>query len=104
MLAGISAEFREALPARIAAIDALWDQFTQGDNPRSAMDELIRALHAVAGSAETFGFGAVGQAAARVESRLQACHDAGQALDVASTAEIKSLLMMLRHAAAETAA
>ena len=99
MLAAVSAEYRTELPDRIARIDALWELIIRGVHSSQQMDELIRALHKIAGSAETFGLTAVGQAAAAVESRLEPYRDVQQRPDAECQAEITQLLERLRHAA-----
>lgn len=99
MLAAVSAEYRAELPARIAGIDTLWGQIMRGENVAPAMDDLIRALHKIAGSAETFGLTAVGQTAAAAESRLEPYRDVQQKPDAGLEAEITQLLNRLRHAA-----
>lgn len=99
LMAAVSAEFRAVLPARIAAIDALWAQAVRGDAVAQALPELLRAVHALAGSAETFGCAAVGEAAAAAESALEPHRDAGRVPQDAQ-AEIGRRLDALREAAA----
>lgn len=99
MLAAVSAEYRAGLPERLAGIEALWGHILRGADFAQAMPDLIRALHSIAGSAETFGLTAVGEAAAAAESRLEAYRDMRQMPDAASRAEIARLLETLRLAA-----
>lgn len=99
MLAAVSAEYRAGLPARLAAIDELWGCIMRGGDAAQAMPDLIRALHSIAGSAETFGLTAVGQAAAAAEARLELYRDIQQKSDAASQVEIMRLLETLRLAA-----
>lgn len=98
LMAAVSAEFRAVLPARIATIDALWGQVVRGDAVAEALPELIRAVHALAGSAETFGCAAVGEAAALAESALEPHRDAGLVPEHAR-AQIRRRLDALRGAA-----
>jgi chemotaxis protein histidine kinase CheA len=98
MLAAVSAEYRAGLPARLAGIDALWGQVMRGADAAQVMNDLILALHSIAGSAETFGLTAVGRAAAAAESRLEPYRDARQTPDAASCAEVTRLLEALRLA------
>jgi HPt (histidine-containing phosphotransfer) domain-containing protein len=100
MMAEVSAEFRAYLPARISGIDALWVQITHGEHSPQRMADLILAVHKIAGSAETFGLAAVGQAAAAAEARLELLRDAPLPPDVAAQVEITPLLDTLRHVAA----
>lgn len=99
LMAAVSADFRSVLPARIAAVDALWERIIRGENAVKGMRELIRAVHALAGSAETFGCTEVGQAAAAAESALEP-HCDGAVLREADLAEIGRRLDALRIAVA----
>jgi HPt (histidine-containing phosphotransfer) domain-containing protein len=99
MLAAVSAEFRAGLAVRLADIDQLWGQIIGGDCSSQPMADLIRAVHRIAGSAETFGLTAVGQAAAALESRLESYRDMQQRPDAECRAEIARLLEVLRRAA-----
>jgi HPt (histidine-containing phosphotransfer) domain-containing protein len=99
MLAAVSAEFRASLPARLAGMDELWGCIAGGGHTAQQMDDLIRVVHKIAGSAETFGLTAVGRAAAAAESRLETYRGSQQMPDAASRAEITRLLEALRHAA-----
>lgn len=99
MLAAVSAEYRAGLPARIAGIDELWGRIMRGVDTAQAMNDLIRALHSIAGSAETFGLTAVGEAAAAAESRLEPYRDVQQMPDAVLRAEVTRLLESLHHVA-----
>lgn len=98
LMDAVSADFRAVLPARIATVDALWDQVLRGENAVQGMQELIRAVHALAGSAETFGCASVGRAAAAAESVLEPHRDGGMPAE-AARAEIACRLKALRQAA-----
>lgn len=99
MLAAASAEFRAGLPVRIAAIDTLWHQIRSGENAAQGMQDMIRAVHALAGSAGTFGCAAVGDAAVAAETVLEPHRDTGLPPE-AARAEIALRLDALRQAAA----
>lgn len=98
MLAVVSAEYRAGLPARIAGIEELWDQVMRGGGAAQTMNDLILALHSIAGSAETFGLTAVGRVAAAAESCLEPYRDVQPMPDV-TRAEVTRLLETLRLAA-----
>lgn len=70
MLAAANAEFRASLPARIAAIEALWAQVAGGSGTAAQMEELILLVHKIAGSAGTFGEAETGELAAEIEAKL----------------------------------
>jgi HPt (histidine-containing phosphotransfer) domain-containing protein len=97
MLAAVSAEFRAGLPARLAGVDALWAQVRCGGGALPALDELVRALHAIAGSAGIFGEAALGQAAAAAEAVLEAYREDRRLPDAAAQTEISRLLASLHR-------
>ena len=66
----LKTEFRRALPERIARIDGLWDGFQAAVPTSQHVRELKRALHILAGSASTFGYPGVGEAARVAERAL----------------------------------
>ncbi|MBX3650831.1 MAG: Hpt domain-containing protein [Burkholderiales bacterium] len=99
MLAAVSAEFRAGMPARLATIDALWGRILRGDETSTALDELVRALHVIAGSAGTFGAEAFGRAAAAAEAALDPYRDSRQLPNAAAQAEIAQLLEALHQSA-----
>lgn len=98
MLAALSAEFRGELPERLAAINTLWDSVVAGRHDAAQMDELIRAVHKIAGSAGTFGLAALGDAAAAMEARLEPYRGTAQRLDDVVREDITGLLNQLRQA------
>lgn len=98
LMAAVNAEFRAVLPARIAAIEALWEQVARDENTAQGMQELFRAVHALAGSAGTFGCAAVGKAAAAAEAALEPHRDTGSPPEAAQ-AEIAQRLDALRRVA-----
>ena len=80
----LAAEYREALPARLAGIDAVWSELRDGSRRPERLAALQRELHSIAGSARTFGVAGVSEAAAAAEAHLEpflpdgALPDAGQ--------------------------
>jgi len=66
----LKTEFRRALPERIARIEGLWTGFQAAVPTSQHVRELKRALHMLAGSASTFGFPGVGEAARVAERAL----------------------------------
>ncbi|MDI1272907.1 Hpt domain-containing protein [Polaromonas sp.] len=71
------ADYRRALPEKIAHIRSLWNAVASGDEtaPRA---ELERLVHTLAGTAGTLGFHAVGAAAKALELLLEQASSAGQ--------------------------
>ena len=89
MLAEMRGEYARTLPDRMTMIESLWREVSAGA-PRG--EELLRAVHSIAGGAATFGMPEVGQAAEVLEAALRS------ALDSARTGE--ALARLLRVAAA----
>jgi HPt (histidine-containing phosphotransfer) domain-containing protein len=85
----LHAEYRSALPAKVARIDALWRE--------RRMTELHRALHTLAGSAGSFGLREVSEAAREAETYLDAC---GRAPDTGQQAGLQQLLEAIYSRAA----
>ena len=77
------AEYRRDLPRTLARIESL----LAGEN----LAELTRAVHTLAGSAGTYGFPRVSQAAAAAEAHL----DGGLPLDAGRRAELERLVARL---------
>ncbi|MGZ8209799.1 MAG: Hpt domain-containing protein [Burkholderiales bacterium] len=99
-LDSLNAEFKASLPERIALIEQQWARLSERllraramkaaprrrgralraeERPETTQNEtatlereLYRALHSLAGSAQVFGFGALGEAARRAELALGA--------------------------------
>jgi HPt (histidine-containing phosphotransfer) domain-containing protein len=63
----IRREYARGLPARMSLIESLWHRAAAGAPPD---DELLRAVHSLAGSAGTFGMPALGAAAHDLETAL----------------------------------
>lgn len=74
-LAGLErqrAEYRLALPGRIAELESRWGGIERGRATPGDLEELLRAAHSLAGSAGTFGLAAVGRGARALEEDLRA--------------------------------
>jgi HPt (histidine-containing phosphotransfer) domain-containing protein len=88
VIAGLRAQFRLRLKvdgdAMRDALRALAAE-TSVDARRAALKQLLGAAHRLSGSAASFGFAAIGDAAAPVEEALRAALDAGGALAVPAT-------------------
>src|SRR4029453_3416189 len=66
----LKTDFKRALPERIARIEGLWSGFQSIEPTSQHVRELKRAFHMLAGSASTFGFADVGEAARVAERAL----------------------------------
>jgi len=67
-LAELNRQYAEALPGRLALVDAAWTAVRGGD--RAALEDLLREAHYLAGSGSTFGQPAVSEAAGALELYL----------------------------------
>ena len=72
MLAELRGDYARVLPGRMSHIESLWREFSASG---SRGDELIRAVHSIAGGAATFGMPEVGEAAEELEVALRAGED-----------------------------
>lgn len=86
----LKVEFKRALPERIARIENLWSGMQAAVPTSQHLRELKRALHMLAGSAPTFGFSDVGEAARLAE----------RALNTYGSADTKGLLTTVQQSIA----
>ena len=70
-LAALAEDFAARLPARMADIDAAWQQAEEARWHAGALDSLYRLCHSLAGAGGTFGFIAVGEAARELTEWLR---------------------------------
>ena len=94
-LAQLNAEYRAALPGKLADIDALWVRHADA----AALTDLHRQLHTLAGSAKVFGIAAVSSAAREAENALSVPVHRGTPPDAAERLRVDGLLEALRQAA-----
>lgn len=95
----LNAEYRRALPGKLARIDALWSEMTGEPARADRLAVMQRELHSIAGSARTFGIAGVSEAAAAAESFLEPCVRRGKLPAAAGRVEFERLLDSLRKAA-----
>jgi HPt (histidine-containing phosphotransfer) domain-containing protein len=81
------ADYRRALPEKLAQLEALW-QALDPDVAPPALDELTRLAHTLAGTAGTLGFREVGLAAKSLETLLVGAGGSGAALTSVQRSEI----------------
>jgi HPt (histidine-containing phosphotransfer) domain-containing protein len=99
-LQALSAEYRSALPERLAQIECLWRELAGGILHPARMADLQRELHTLAGSAKTFGVAEIGEAAAAAESFIEPFCAQAALPDSAGRAEFTRLLDALKQCAA----
>lgn len=71
------ADYRRALPEKVAHIRSLWNAVASGDETAPRAD-LERLVHTLAGTAGTLGFHAVGATAKTLELLLEQAASAAQ--------------------------
>jgi HPt (histidine-containing phosphotransfer) domain-containing protein len=102
VLRQLRTEYLQSLPARLARIASLADELEQPLRAGAARHELERCDHAIAGTAGTFGFTALGDAASALE--LEAEAGAGPALHSRVDALCRELETLVAATPAETQA
>ena len=90
------ADYRAALPQRLAHIELLWCQVLSGDSASQALTTLERCAHSLAGSGATFGFASVGNAAYELELAVTALLGTACALTAGAQSEINLAIELLR--------
>lgn len=95
------AEYRAALPARLASLSSLWAEVQGGTATPATLTELERQSHGLAGSAATFGLTALGLAARSVELGIEAGVTKGLPLDSATFHAVDRAMTSLLASARE---
>lgn len=70
-LARLRADYLRALPAELAALNALAARLDGGENDRPYLEELYYRLHKLAGSGGTFGLATMSDEASILEQQLK---------------------------------
>lgn len=70
VIASMRADYAAKLPGKLDGIERLWREIAEGRASVTAMEELVRATHTLAGSGMVFGLPEVGAAARAVELYL----------------------------------
>lgn len=91
--------FAARLPARLAEVDAAWEEARAAAFEPAALFRFLRLVHSLAGAGTTFGFPAVTAVAKRMERLLQPLVRAQAAPSAAGAEELAGLLAELRRAA-----
>ncbi|MBG6070392.1 Hpt domain-containing protein [Polaromonas sp. CG_23.6] len=91
------ADYRAALPQRLAQIELLWHQVLNGDSAVEALTTLERCAHSLAGSGATFGFAGVGNAARDLERTITTLLDTACALTVGTQSQISQAIELLQR-------
>ena len=94
--------YRSRVPAKIAAIEALWSRVRETEAMRQVCDEarndLVLAVHTMVGSAPTLGCERLGAAAKALEGRLRVRFARAQSLSEEELISIGRLVEALGQA------
>ena len=64
-------KYADKLPARLTKVETTWAALLNDSQNQDLLETLHRQLHTLAGSGQTFGFGAMGQVARETEVLLK---------------------------------
>lgn len=92
-----SADYRRALPQRLAQIELLWNQVLNHESAAQALATLERCAHSLAGSGATFGFAGVGSAARELELAVTALLDTACALTAEARSDVNLAIKLLQR-------
>jgi len=95
----LRAEYHAQLPRRLDDLESRWAALSSGHADAGQLEELQRLVHGLAGSAGTFGMGALGQAARALEQALGGLDDVANALDAQERASLASAFAALHEQA-----
>ncbi len=95
----LRADYAEQLPRAVAQMEALWRQLVAVETAPTAMDELMRTAHSIAGAGGTFGFDQASRAARALELALDPFRLGSSIPDATAQAGIAALLDELKQAA-----
>jgi HPt (histidine-containing phosphotransfer) domain-containing protein len=98
-LEAFNADYRRSLPQRVGELDALWADLRHGPVTRERMHLLLRRLHAIAGSAGTFGLPRLSEAGAAAEDFIGPFCERACLPDRAERERFEILLAEVRQAA-----
>lgn len=88
--------YAEKLPGKLAEIERMWEAMANVAWGGAAFEELLRALHSLAGSGKTFGFPGVSEAARAAELALAGFGAANTAPGAEQRSRIQGLILGLR--------
>ena len=91
------ADYRRALPQRLAQIELLWNQVLNHESAAQALATLERCAHSLAGSDATFGFVGVGSAARELELAVTALLDTACALTAEARSDVNLAIKLLQR-------
>jgi HPt (histidine-containing phosphotransfer) domain-containing protein len=96
-LASQRADYRRGLPEKSAGMATLWSLIADGHGDGSAVLELERQAHSMAGSAATFGFSDLGLAARTLELAVRPLLDCQGSPSAAQRLEIAAAMLAVKE-------
>ena len=99
-LQALKDSYADQLPQKLAEIDALWATLVDDGWDEETFKTLHRMVHSMAGSAQVFGFTAMGKSARELEMLLKAVPNSGEPLSAAQYEEL-AVLVRAVHASAQ---
>lgn len=94
----LRAEYRNGMPARLEKLGTLWSRLASGSAGVQAVADLLLELHAIAGSAGSFGLPRLSEAAHAAEAFLAESTARGAKLGPEEERQFNRLLGELRNA------
>jgi len=98
-LKALSDGYAEQLPAKLAQIEAHWEQLSKLDWDEEGFQALHRMVHSLTGSGKTFGFSALSDAARNLEAFLKQINESKTVLDEEQSNQIQSMITGLHQVA-----
>jgi len=99
-LQALKDSYADQVPQKLAEIDELWATLVDDGWDEETFKTLHRMAHSMAGSAQVFGFTAMGKSARELEMLLKAVSNSGEPLSTAQYAELPVLVEAV-HASAQ---
>lgn len=96
-LAKVRERFLAVLPSREDSVSRLLQEVEHGSASECSLNDARAALHQIAGTAQTLGFGALGSAASPAEDAIVAFGDGFASLDDLS-GRLRDVLQLMRDA------
>jgi len=98
-LQALKDSYADQVPHKLAEIEELWATLIDDGRDEEAFKTLHRMAHSMAGSAQIFGFTAMGKSARELEILLKAISSSGEPLSEARYAELAVLVKAVRASA-----
>ena len=98
-LQALKDSYADQVPRKLAEIDSLWGSLVENGWDEETFKTLHRMVHSMAGSAQVFGFTAMGNSARELEVLLKAVSNSGEPLSAAHYAELPVLVEAVRASA-----